>query len=207
MADRLEIYRGALRLLGDARLSALDEPNKNRYMLDDVWTPAVNYMLEQASWNFAQRGVEILADTDFEPLYGFKYSYRKPTDWVRTTSICDNPDYNPGFEAFQDDGDFWFANIDRMYIRYVSNLPSYGWNLGAWRQHFAKTLEAYMAFESGLPISNDKSNRNDLYQLFEKRLKNAKAKDAVDEGMSRPPVGRLVQSRFGSRSRWFPDSR
>lgn len=196
MADRKRIYNGALRLLGDARIASLTEPNNNRYVLDDVWSDAVDYMLEQASWNFAVRGAEIQADDDFEPLYGYKYSFRKPDDWVRTTSICDNPYYEPGFEQFQDDNNFWFADLDTLYIRYVSNEDAYGWNIGAWRQGFSKTLEAFMAFESGLPISNDKGNRNDLYNLFKDRLKSAKAKDAVDEAVQRPPVGRLVQSRF-----------
>lgn len=210
MADRLSIYRGALRLIGDARLSSLEEPNPNRKVLDDVWAPAVDYMLEKASWNFAVRGAEILADDDFEPLYGYRYSFRKPEDWVRTTSICDNPFYNPGFERYQDDNGFWFADIDTMYIRYVSNLPNYGWDIGAWRQHFAKALEAYMAFESGLPISSgpmitDRQGGNALFQLFERRLKEAKAKDALDEAVSRPPVGRLVQARYYRGSRFGRD--
>lgn len=201
MADRLAIYRGALRLLGDARLASLTEPSSNRYALDDIWTNAVDYMLEQGLWNFSIRTVELSADDDYEPLFGYAYSFRKPDDWVRTNSLCDEPYFTRGYEKFQDEGDFWFADIDTLYIRYVSNDAAYGWNVGAWRQSFAKALEAYMAFESGLPISNDKSNRNDLFNLFKDRLKTAKAKDAVDEAVAYSPPGRLVQSRFRSGSR------
>jgi len=201
MADKLEIYRGALRLIGDARLSSLTEINKNRTALDEVWATAVNYMLEQGMWNFAIRASSILADTDLESDFGHKYVFIKPTDWVRTVNISTDGNFNSGYEDFLDERNYWYANVNTLYVRYVSNDVAYGWNVGAWRQSFAKALEAYMAFESGLPISNDKSNRNDMFNLFKGRLKDAKAKDAVDEKVSFRPQGRLVSARLRSGTR------
>lgn len=201
MADRLQIYRGALRLLGDGRLASLTEVNSRRVALDDAWDNSVDFMLEQGLWNFAMRTVDLSADDDFEPLYGYKYSFKKPDDWVRTRSICDEPFFTRSYDEYHDEGEFWFADIDTLYISYVSNHSEYGWNIGLWRQSFSKALETYLAFECGLPVANDKTNRNDLFQLFEKRLKNAKTKDAVDEGVVYQPAGRLVRARSGYGSR------
>ena len=97
----------------------------------------------------------------------------KPDDWVRTAGISSEATFKPGFEDYEDEGNYWFANVDTLYVRYVSNDEEYGWNVGSWRQGFAKALEAYLAFESGLPISSDRGNRNDLYGLYKERLKKA----------------------------------
>lgn len=202
MADRLAIYRGALRLLGNgAGLSSLTETNPTRFRLDEAWADSVNYMLAKGLWNFAMRSVELTEDEDVEPLFGRLYAFSKPDDWVRTASISQDGTFREGYEQYEDETDWWYADINPLYVRYVSDDDEYGWNVGAWRQPFAKALEAYLAYECGLPISSDKSNRNDLYNVFTKLLKEAKTLDAVDELVQKSPVGRLVRTRLVSGSR------
>lgn len=200
MGDRLTIYRGSARLLGDGRIAALDEDSVIRRAFDDAWPEAVDYLLRRGFWNFAIRTVEIEPDDDFEPLFGYTYSYSKPNDWIRTHRISETGDFVKGFEDFHFEQGFWFASVSPLYISYVSSGDAYGWNVGAWEQPFCKALEAYLAFSSGLPVTADKGNRNDLYQLFKEELKNAKAIDAVDEAVQHTPPGRLTRSRFGNRS-------
>lgn len=202
MADRLAIYRGALRLLGNAAgLSSLTETNPTRFRLDEAWEPAVDYMLAKGLWNFAMRSVELSNDEDVEPLFGRLYAFSKPTDWIRTAALSQDGTFREGYEEYEDETGYWYADIDPIYVRYVSDDDEYGWNVGAWRQPFAKALEAYLAYECGLPISSDKGNRNDLNSLFHSLLKEAKTLDAVDERVQRSPVGRLVRSRLTSGSR------
>lgn len=201
MADKLAIFRGALRLLGPgARLSSLTEVNPARTALDDAWEPAVNFLLAKGLWNFAMRSV-VAETSDLSTEFGFTYVFEKPDDWVRTASISDRADNSEGFEKYDDRTGYWLADVDTLYIKYVSDDDGYGWDVSAWRQPFAKALEAYLAFECGLPISSDKGNRNDLYTLFKTRLKDAKSLDAVDERVQRMPPGRLVRSRLVSGNR------
>lgn len=205
MADRLSIYKGALRLLGPSNLASLTEDRPERHRLDDAWEPAVNDLLNEGMWNFAMCAVELEQDEDIEPRFGFTYAFRKPDDWVRTVGISYTPTFNDELREYEDEGDYWYANVETLYLRYVSNDEAYGWNIGRWRQPFASALEARLAFDCGLPISGDRGNRNDLFQLYEKRLKRAKTLDAVDERVRSKPVGALVRSRFRfpSRSRDF----
>lgn len=201
MADRLSIYKAALRLLGDAHsLSSLTEVSPARYALDSAWQSTGDYLLAEGLWNFAIRSVELSNDEDFEPLFGFDYSFSKPTDWVRTLSIATDAAYVQGLEDYEDEQGHWFANQQPLYIRYISDDAEYGWNLADWRQPFTKAFEACLAFECGLPISGDKGNRNDLYGLFKDRLKRAKILDAVDERVKVEPRGRLTRSRMTRRS-------
>lgn len=198
MADKLSIYREALRLLGQQRIASLDEPHPSRFTLDDIWDSAVAYLLSQGLWNFAIRSVELSEAEDIEPLFGYDYAFTRPDDWVRTASICNEPTFLTPFEDYEDEGGMWYASVKPLYIRYVSNDTDYGLDIGSWREPFYKTLAAYLAFESNLVIANDKGNRNDLFNLYEKRLKHAKALDAVDERVKRPRPGRLTRSRFNT---------
>lgn len=200
MADRLAIYRGCCRLLGQQRVSSLTEDSPTRRALDDAWTDVGNWLLARGLWNFAIRTVELTQDEDTEPLFGFQYAFSKPDDWVRTASISNEGTFSGQFNDYEDEANFWYADCDPLYVRYVSNEDEYGWNVGEWRQPFAKAFEARLAFECGLPITGDKSNRNDMETLAEKRLREAKTLDAVDERVKVSPQGRLTRSRSGSRS-------
>ena len=203
MADRLSIYRGALQLLGAGEIASLTEDIPPKRALDNAWEPVVNYVLKRGLWNFAIRTVELAVDDDVEPLFGYSHAFSKPTDWVRTAGIANEPTFMAEFEQYRDDNGYWFADADPLYVRYVSSDPAYGWNVGAWPQDFAEVIEARLAFKANLPVSSDRGNRNDMFQLFEKALKEAKTLDAVDEAVQRRKPGRLVQSRFvGGRNRF-----
>lgn len=195
MADRLSIYKGALRLLGPSELASLTEDRPERHKLDDAWASSVEYLLAQGLWNFAIRTVEIGYAEDVEPLFGFKRAFNKPDDWMRTVSIASTANFIEGIRNYEDETSYWHTDFDTIYVRYISNDDAYGWNVGAWREPFAKALEAYLAFECGLPISADRGNRNDLYALYKERLKSAKALDAVDEKVDTSPPGRWTRSR------------
>lgn len=195
MADRLSIYKGALRLLGPSELASLTEDRPERHRLDDAWESAVNHLLSQGMWNFAIRTVEISYADDVEPLFGFQHAFDKPVDWVRTVSIAATANFLEGIERYEDETSYWHTDFETIYVRYVSNDDAYGWNIGAWREPFAKAVEPYLAFECGLPISADRGNRNDLYSLYKERLKSAKTLDAVDEKVDTSPPGRWTRSR------------
>jgi hypothetical protein len=200
MADRLSIYKGAARLLGEQRIVSLTEETPTRHAFDDAWQTTGNYLLARGLWNFAIRTVELSQDEDTEPLFGYQYAFSKPDDWVRTVSISDDGTFSEGLREYEDEANYWYADCDPLYVRYVSDDEDYGWNVGEWREPFAKAFEARLAFECGLPVSGDKSNRNDMEALAEKRLKEAKTLDAVDERVRVSPPGRLVRSRMGRRN-------
>jgi hypothetical protein len=196
MADRLNIYNGALRLLGQDILPSLTEEGPSRRALDSAWQDAGDYLLAKGLWNFALRFVKLTASPSDASAFGYAYVFDKPDDWVRTASITiDGTDSSP-LRNYDDRAGYWLADLETIYVRYVSDDDDYGWNVGAWRQPFAKCFSAYLAFECGLPISNDKGNRNDLYTLYKGLLKDAKALDAVDETVREKPAGRLTRSRM-----------
>lgn len=197
MATKLNIYKGALRLLGPHELDTITDDRAERYQLDDAWDDAAAYVLQEGLWNFAIRSATVTQSGT--PIAGWDYAFTKPTDLVRIAGISNESTFLVGFEDYQDQGGKWYANVDTLYIRYVSNDASYGLSIASWPASFAKAMEAYLAFETGLPVSGDRGNRNDLYQLYKSRLARAKTLDAFDESVKFPPAGRLVRSRYGNR--------
>lgn len=198
MATVLSLYKTALRFLGPHELAATTDDRPERYQLDDVYDDAVAYMLEQGLWNFAIRSATMTQSGT--PISGWDYAFTKPTDLVRLVGISNEATFTQGFESYQDQNGKWYADVDTLYVRYVSNDASYGLDLTKWPPTFAKATSAYMAFESGLPISGDRANRNDIFSLHKSLLARAKTLDAFDESVKREPDGRLVRARLASRS-------
>lgn len=198
MATKINIYKGALRLLGPHELDTITDDRPERYQLDDAWDDAAASLLQEGLWNFAIRTATITQSGT--AIAGWDYAFDKPTDWVRTAGISNEATFLIGFEDYQDQGGKWYANVDTLYVRYVSNDASYGLDISAWPASFAKAMEAYLAFETGLSVSGDRGNRNDLYQLYKSRLARAKSLDAFDESVKFPPAGRLVRARLTARS-------
>lgn len=195
MADRLQIYKGTLRLLGPSNLASLTEDRPERHVLDSIWQEAGDHILQSGLWNHAIRTVELAYDEDVEPLFGYQHAFSKPDDYVRTASISGTADFSEGLANYETETNYWHADPETIYVRYVSDDDAYGWNVGAWPPSIALTMQAYMAFESGLPISSDRGNRNDMYQLFKERLAKAKILDAVDERVRQKPPGTWTRSR------------
>lgn len=202
MADKLTIYRGALRIIGHAAgLQSLTEVSHARTELDNAWDKSVTSLIEEGLWNFSSRTVQLSNDEDADPIFGYSKAFSKPEDYVRIVAISSHEDFNVPFEEFDQDADYWYADIDPMYLKYVSNDASYGLNIGKWPQSFAETLEAKLAMEVARPLSAHKDDLANARTLYKLRLRRAKTLDAVDERVKQRPPGRLVRSRVTQRTR------
>lgn len=199
MADKLDIYREALRHIGAERLVSLTEVRPERVLLDDVWSSAARHVLSEGLWNFATRTAALDYDEDSAVYIGFNYCFTKPTDLVRTAGVSQDGQFNDGFETWKDEGNFIYANITSLYLEYISDDPAYGMNLGLWTEQFTRAVAAYLAFQIAQPVTTSDTLRNSMWQLYKRLLKDAKALDATEDRIRRPPAGRLVKARFANR--------
>lgn len=204
--NRLALYNGALALLGERSLSSLTESVESRRLLDEIWTRgngADRAVLEQGLWNFAIKTLKIDYDAAVTSQFGFRRAFGKPTDWVRTVSMCsDEYFYNPlNGREFIDERGYWWADLDALYVRYVSDASDYGTDLSLWPETMTLYAHAYLAREIAPRLKS--SMTDDLEKLARRRLKDARSKDAMNEGTGIPPLGSWAQARYGNR-RW-PD--
>lgn len=208
MADKLSLYNGALRLLGERTLSGLTEDRESRRVLDSVWygNTAIRFCLEQGQWNFATRAVAIPYAPAVTPAFGYKRAFEKPDDFIRTTHFCWDEHFKTPLTDYIDVTGYWYAEPDEVYVRYVSMDTDTGLDLSLWPESFSKYVEAYLADEIAPRITESQSRVDRVRSELENRLKVARSRDAMEAPQQRLPEGSWTASRgygYNSRTRRF----
>src|SRR5574343_760692 len=127
MATKISLYNNALLLLGERTLASLTESREVRRLLDKVWArPVVRECLEAGLWRFAMRTVELTYSPSVEPPFGYRYAFDRPSDLVRTAAVCQDEYLREPLLQYQIEGEYWYAELDTIYVRYVSDDDAYG---------------------------------------------------------------------------------
>lgn len=196
MTTQISLYNNALILLGERTLSGLTEAREPRRLLDTVWArPATKDCLEQGQWNFAMRSVEINSSPSVSPSFGYTYAFDRPTDLVRTCAVCSDEYFEVPLLRYQTEGAYWFADIDPLYVRYVSNDASYGLDLAGWPGNFCRFVEAYLAEAICERVTGDKEVWARVRKALTDNKTLALATDAMEQPTEIPPPGSWVRSR------------
>ena len=196
--DKLGVYNSALRIMGERKLASLTENRESRRVLDGVWDEdAVRYCLEQGQWQWASRSVKLEASESVSPDFGYTYAFEKPNDYIRTVNICTDEYFSNPLNRFVDESGYIFADIDIIYLRYVSDDVEYGRDFSLWTPSFQRYVSAYIAYEASLRLTNSHSIQDRLEQLVKRRLSDAQAKDGVNRPIMFPPRGTFINARHG----------
>lgn len=192
---KLGLYNGALRLLNEPPIASLSEGVMKRRALDDVYDDALVYCLEQGLWNFATATVEIGSNPSVTPAFGYSYAFDKPTEWVRTVAVSADETFADPLLRVTDEQGYWHADVDPIYVRYVSKDSELGLDLTRWPMTYAKAVETWLAHEVCLPITKSETKLDTIHKLWRQRIADARSKDAMNESARFPPVGTWVRSR------------
>lgn len=203
---RLHIYNNALILCGETKLASLTEDRKPRRLLDQVWdSNGVRYCLEQGQWQFAMRTQRIDYDPDIEPDFGYRRGFQKPSDWVLTSALCSDEYFRSPISAYADELDYWYADLDEIYVKFVSDDEDYGTDLGSWPQSFCDYVDAYFASKVIFDLTGDERRIGFLFGNpgdvtggeLGRRLKVAKSRAAMTQPSRTPPPGSWNRARSG----------
>jgi hypothetical protein len=195
MTTQLTLYNGALLVAGERFIASLSVQEEPRRLLDQVWTGAIKYCLEQGQWHFAMRTIQIDYDSSIEPDFGYRRAFVKPDDWVNTSGLCSDEYFTAPLTRYIDEAGYWYADLDTLYVRYVSNDSLYGMDLNKWPETFREYVEAYLASRILLKIANSEDKAEKAGKLAEKRLMVAKNKAAMAEPTSFPARGSWSSAR------------
>lgn len=203
MATRLSIYNQALtEHLEERRLVSLTENREARRVLDDVWQGAsMRACLQAGLWNFAIRTVRLDASPSIEPDFGYAFAFDKPSDWVRTAAVSSDEFFKEPLIEFNDEAGFWFANVDVIYVRYVSDDEAYGMNMADWPSNYEQYVVASLARAACGRIKGNQADKEALERAVARLLSKAKNTDAMDEGVKFTPTGAWVRARQGGTRR------
>ena len=197
MATKLQIYNTALRYCKERKLSSLTENREPRRLLDDVWdTGGVDHCLEEAMWKFATASVRLDYDPTIDPEFGYARPFSKPDDWVLTVAVCSDEYFDVPLTRYLHENNYWYADLDEIYVRYVSNGDAYGNDLSLWPASFMRFVSAYFASEIvGKLTGGNTETIDEVEAILKKNTLNAKNRDAWNQPQQFPAPGSWVSSR------------
>lgn len=200
MTSKLSLFNGALRLCKERRLVSLAEEREPRRLLDDAYgdittTGVVRQCLQMGQWTFATRAQELHYTPSVEPDFGYRRAFNQPDDYVRTTAICSDEFFRHPLLQYVDERQYWYADLDIIYIKYVSDHQNYGGDLANWPESFVNLVEASLAMD----ICGSLTGANP--EFVEKMYRKAKADALSQDAMAKPtvmmPQGSWSTSRHG----------
>lgn len=202
---KLRLYNGALAIIGQRQLAALTENRESRRQLDLAWDDgAIDDALEAGQWYFAMRSSRITSDPSIAPDWGFRKVFEVPDDHLRTCGLCQDEMFNVPLLAYREEAGFWYADLDPIYVRYVSNGVGFGGDMSLWPGSFVEFVKGHLAFLVALVLTSDKKKVM-LAEAYKKQaLKDAKSKAAMADPSIFPAEGAWTSSRRGPYSSW-PD--
>lgn len=202
MTTRLELYNAALRLCGEQSISSLTEDREPRYLLDEVWSDGgVNACLEEGLWNWCAKVIQSTYDTDVTPSFGHNRAFSKPTDWVKTDGVWTDEFLTRPLLHYHEVTGYWYASIDQIYVRYISNDSAYGGDLSIWPQAFADYVAAHFAGKIAFKLTGSQEVEDKIIGadgnggILKTRLINAKNLDASGSPTKIPPLGSWNRAR------------
>ena len=199
-ATQLRLYNRALRILKERRLITLTDKQETRYLLDEVWDEGgVRAALAKGHWNSAMRTVELQYTSSIEPDFGHSRAFIKPADWVRTSAFCSDSYFLNPIAGYADEAGYWFADIDTVYIKYVSDDASYGGDMSLWTEGFFNVVAHYFASEIQGSLTSSESKEINVDERLRKALSEAKSEDGQNEPSRYIPSGAWARSRTGGR--------
>lgn len=201
MPSKLTIYNGALNIIGERKLSSLTEDREARYKLDDIWdNDLIDRVLQMGQWNFAGRSIELQASPSVTPSFGYQYGFDKPTDHIRTMGIANDEYFKIPLTEYSDESQWWFADVETIYVQYVSNDTQYGGDLSLWPFNFTEMVEHYMAYKVAPRLTGMDMDSDALLAKWKLTSREAKAVDAMESPTQFLPRGSWSNSRRGWRS-------
>lgn len=200
MTDKLTLYNKALsEILGQRKLASLTEDTEARYKLDERWVDATRYCLGQGQWNFATRSVRLDYSPSLEPSFGYRYAFRQPDDFVMISAVSGDQYFHTPLLEYRDEGGWWYADLQTIYVSYVSDDPAYGGNPSIWPATFCRYVEAYLAYGLAYSLLKDKNEEVRVGNMMAKYSIDARSKDAQANPTKMLPQGSWVRSRYGRR--------
>lgn len=201
---KLGLFNGALRLCKERKLSSLTESREPRRLLDDAYgdgstTGAVTACLQMGQWTFAMRAAQLSYSPSIEPDFGYRRAFDQPTDLIRVSALCGDEYFTSPLTQYADERGYWYADLDTIYVRYVSSHASYGADLANWPESFAKLVEGYLAFEICGSLTG--ADPDFVTKVYKQRKKDALSLDAMNKPAGFAPMGSWASARHGHRPR------
>jgi hypothetical protein len=200
---KLAVYNGALRICEERRLATLSDGNHACRLLDDVWgdgetTGAVKHCLQMGQWTFATRTAAVAYDSGIDPDFGYPYAFEQPDDLVRVMAVCQDEYFKVPLNEYVDERGYWYASLQTIYVKWVSNDSEYGADLSLWPESFSDLVHHYLANKIVGSLTGATAETKKLVRaLWKEAKKDAMALDGMNNPTRFTPEGDWSRARRG----------
>lgn len=197
--SKLTLYNGALRELGQRKLSSLSEDCPARRYLDDAFDDnLIDYCLSQGFWHFATRSSLLEDIPSITPSFGYRYAFEIPDDFLNLVNICYDEYFKSTIQEYSLEAGIIYCDVDEIYIRYISNDSNYGGNFSLWSSAFNNFVKKKLAIDVCEILTKSSTKLDKLEKDLEKLRKIAQNNDLRNKPPVMPSSGSWVNSRFSS---------
>lgn len=181
----------ALAHLGDHRINDVSDNKPMAANVRDQWDIARLDSLSAYEWGFASKIVQ-LNRNGTAPDAEWTYRYDMPGDFVRLTAVADSSAFNrrSPFRKWAFRGGYIETDATTVFIDYVRDHET----VGGWPPYFVDHMAVSLARRLNPKITTSQSTGQTFDQMQAKYLLIAKARDAQQQPVQRPPVGNWLMS-------------
>jgi hypothetical protein len=155
--------------------------------------------LEQGQWKFALRTSKLTYSTDVIPTFGYSKAFERPIDCVKLAKVCSDEYLKTPLLNYTEEAGWWFADLDEIYVSYVSDDADFGLDYANWPETFSTFVATYLAAQSGLRINQSERTVEKLEKELTKVKRDALSKDAMQGPTQFLPAGLWTSARHGRR--------
>lgn len=178
MASIVDICNGALNQLGASTILSLTEDSKNARLCNARYTQVRDSVFRSHPWNCLQKRVQLAADTE-TPAWGFTKQYTLPADCLRVLTILDQD------SDYKIEGRKILTDNSSMKILYVARIE----DPNEYDELLRETLSAALAADIAYGITSSNPLTQNMYNLFQDKLKEARFVDATEGQNTNPEKG------------------
>ena len=191
----IAICNQALGWLGAKPISSFDDPTNEAQLCSDNYEPIRDAVLEERAWTFADK-----AATLTDPVPGGwgeagPLLYELPDDVIRVYRVYRRV-HGPqpvAVEGWRREGNYIAARYSgTIYLMYTARVTE----VGEFTAGFTQTLAARIAADLAMAITRSRKMQEDMWNLYQQKLRDAAATDAGQARSERTDSVELVRTRF-----------
>lgn len=203
MTDKLSLYNKALLYCSEAPLAGLEDDTTARRVLDAVWDDgALRKILEEGFWNNAIRTLELAAEPGIEPPFGRRFAFVQPDDFVRVVALCQDEFLRAPLLDYVDEAGHWYADIDRIFVSFVSDDAAYGGDLSRWPPSLAEAGARWLASVAAHGFNKAEAQIQRMEAAAFRAFSIARNRDAMNQPTRFAPPGAWLRARAGRAGRY-----
>jgi len=181
----ITIANSALTKLGANLITSLDEESKEaRLCLARIYEVR-NIVLRSHPWNFATKRV-VLSPLSTAPAFEYEYQFTLPTDCLRVITV------RPETEDYRIEDGKILANVDQLELVYIYEVS----NPVLIEPLCAEAIACYLAYDISYALIQTGQVQQQLYQLYEEKLRQAKSIDAKENPARELSADLFLESRY-----------